>query len=76
VIVELDGRTFHGTATAFERDRVRDRTFHAHGWRVVRVTWRQLRSDRDALAYDLRALLTVKVGTAPSRSTFHEPSLS
>jgi hypothetical protein len=36
VIVELDGRTVHGTAAAFERDRVRDRMLQARGWRTVR----------------------------------------
>jgi very-short-patch-repair endonuclease len=76
VIVELDGRTVHATAAAFERDRRRDRGLTAHGWRVVRVTWRQLRTDPDALAYDLRAILSSGNGNAPSRSTFHVPSVS
>ncbi len=45
LIVELDGRAVHGTARAFERDRERDRLLLADGWRVVRITWRQLRDD-------------------------------
>ena len=57
VIVELDGHAVHGTRDAFERDRARDRTLNAHGWRVVRVTWRQLRQEPDALAADLRRML-------------------
>jgi very-short-patch-repair endonuclease len=57
VIVELDGRAAHATAAAFERDRARDRVLAAHGWRVVRVTWRQLHSERHALAADLRMIL-------------------
>jgi hypothetical protein len=32
VIVELDGRAFHATAAAFERDRARDRVLQASGW--------------------------------------------
>jgi very-short-patch-repair endonuclease len=57
VIVELDGRAFHDTATAFEQDRARDRALAAHGWTVVRVTWRQLHRDELQLARDLRHLL-------------------
>jgi hypothetical protein len=59
LIVELDGRAFHSTPADFERDRARDRKLHAAGWCVVRVTWRQLHDDPDALASDLRRLLGV-----------------
>jgi very-short-patch-repair endonuclease len=58
LIVELDGRASHGTGRAFERDRERDRLLLTDGWRVVRVTWRQLHDDPAALAADLRRLLT------------------
>jgi very-short-patch-repair endonuclease len=57
VIVELDARSTHPTPLAFERDRARDRVLQAAGWRIVRVTWRQLHEDGDALAVDLRTLL-------------------
>jgi very-short-patch-repair endonuclease len=57
LIVELDSRAVHGTPSAFERDRARDRTLHAAGWRVVRVTWRQLHRDANQLEEDLRILL-------------------
>lgn len=57
VIVELDGRAAHGTRRAFERDRERDRLLQAEGWRVVRVTWRQLRDDSAAVLGDLRGIL-------------------
>jgi very-short-patch-repair endonuclease len=57
VIVELDGRAAHATAAAFERDRARDRALAAHGWRVVRVTWRQMRDEPQALAADLSGIL-------------------
>jgi Protein of unknown function (DUF559) len=40
LIVELDSRSFHDTAAAFEHDRTRDRRLHAEGWHVLRVTWR------------------------------------
>jgi very-short-patch-repair endonuclease len=42
LIVEVDGFAFHGTRAAFERDRRRDADLTAMGFRVVRVTWRQL----------------------------------
>ena len=57
VIVELDGRAVHGTALAFETDRERDRLLLADDWRVVRVTWRQLRDDPARIATDLRTVL-------------------
>ena len=58
VIVELDGHATHATRHSFEQDRDRDRGLTAAGWRVVRVTHRQLRTDRDPLAADLRRLLS------------------
>ena len=57
VMVELDGRAAHGTRRAFEKDRERDRLLQAEGWRVVRVTWRQLRNDAPGVVADLRMLL-------------------
>jgi very-short-patch-repair endonuclease len=57
LIVELDGRAFHDHASAFERDRERDATLVAAGYRVVRVTWRRLADDPDREAKRLRALL-------------------
>jgi very-short-patch-repair endonuclease len=57
VIVELDGRAAHGTARAFESDRERDRLLSADGWRVVRLTWRQVRDEAAQIADDLRKLL-------------------
>jgi Protein of unknown function (DUF559) len=45
LVVELDGRAVHGTRLAFEADRERDRLLIVEGWRVVRVTWAQLRDE-------------------------------
>ena len=42
LVVEIDGYAFHSSRRAFERDRLRDRELAGHGYRVVRVTWRQL----------------------------------
>jgi hypothetical protein len=57
VIVELDGRAVHDTARNSESDKGRDRAAVAAGWRVVRVTWRQLHEEPDELAADLWALV-------------------
>lgn len=57
VIVELDSRAWHDTGVAYERDRERDRALQARGWRVVRVTWRQLHEDPAGVARDLSAIL-------------------
>jgi very-short-patch-repair endonuclease len=57
LIVELDGRAVHGTRRAFEKDRERDRLLLTDGWRVIRVTWRQLNDDAPAVIADLRRLL-------------------
>jgi very-short-patch-repair endonuclease len=57
LIVELDGREVHGTARAFETDRERDRLLLADGWRVMRLTWRQVRDDPAEIVADLRVLL-------------------
>jgi hypothetical protein len=57
LIVELDGYAVHRTSAAFERDRARDRALTASGWRVIRVTWRQLENNAAALARDLRSIL-------------------
>jgi very-short-patch-repair endonuclease len=42
LVVEVDGYRFHSSRAAFERDRRRDAELNAAGFRVVRITWRQL----------------------------------
>jgi very-short-patch-repair endonuclease len=42
LVVEVDGYRFHSSPTAFERDRRRDADLTAAGFRVLRITWRQL----------------------------------
>ena len=62
LIVEVDGYAFHSSRAAFERDRQRDAELGAQGYRVVRVTWRQLTDEPEALV----ALLAV--ATASGRA--------
>jgi hypothetical protein len=57
VIVELDGYATHGTRQAFEDDRERDRLLQLAGFKVIRVTWRQVSRRSRQLARDLRSLL-------------------
>jgi hypothetical protein len=58
VVVELDGRAVHGTAHAFEADRERDRLLVGEGWRVIHLTWLQVRDDAPEIAADLRRALS------------------
>ncbi len=57
LVVETDGWGTHKTRRAFEEDRARDRRLAVEGWRVIRVTHRQLRDDPAGIAADLRVLL-------------------
>lgn len=57
LLAELDGRDVHSTDQAFESDRQRDRVLLVEGWRSTRITWRQLRDEREEIAADLRDLL-------------------
>jgi very-short-patch-repair endonuclease len=42
LIVETDGWQKHGHRAAFEEDRARDAHLQAHGFRVLRFTWKQV----------------------------------
>lgn len=66
VALELDSRGVHGTPKKFESDRQRDRILVAEGWRTMRVTWRQLQEEPEAVVADLRLALG---RTAPSAAT-------
>jgi very-short-patch-repair endonuclease len=57
LIVEVDGYRFHANRTAFERDRVRDSELQAAGYRVMRVTWRQIAERPEAVVARLAQAL-------------------
>ena len=57
LVVELDGHAFHHTRAAFERDRIRDAQLQLAGYRVLRVTFERLETDRAEVAATVRALL-------------------
>jgi very-short-patch-repair endonuclease len=56
IAVELDGWADHHDRHAFERDRERDAALTAAGWRVLRLTHRQVTRRPDHVAQTLRRL--------------------
>jgi very-short-patch-repair endonuclease len=57
LVVEIDGFAYHSSRRAFERDRRRDAELTAAGWTVMRVTWRQLMDEPEAVIARLAAAL-------------------
>lgn len=57
VAVETDGQATHGHAIAFHRDRDRDLYLQARGWRVIRLSWRQVVDEPQRVASVLRRWL-------------------
>ena len=49
LVVEVDGYAYHATRAAFERDRRRDAALQAAGYRVIRVTWRRIVDEPEAV---------------------------
>ena len=66
LIVELDGFGYHASAKAFEADRLRDAELLLAGYRVVRITYRQLTREPKAVARRLKALLACPPPAPPS----------
>jgi very-short-patch-repair endonuclease len=60
LVVEVDGFAFHSSRSAFERDRRRDAELGTLGFRVMRVTWRQIVNEPEALVARLAAALAVR----------------
>lgn len=48
-VVEIDGREFHDTASAFENDRRRDAELSRRGYRVLRFSYAQVMHDWPAV---------------------------
>ena len=60
LVVEVDGYAAHAGRHAFERDRRRDQELRAAGYRVERITWRQLEHEPErVVAVIARALAGV-----------------
>ena len=58
LVVEIDGYAFHSTRRSFERDRRKDRELGAKGYRVLRLTWRELTDEPEATVAAVAAALT------------------
>ena len=65
LVVETDGHHAHGGSDSFERDRARDADLAAHGWTVIRFTWRQLTREPLRVAARLAAAITARAPAAP-----------
>jgi very-short-patch-repair endonuclease len=66
--VEMDSWEFHSNRAAFEHDRARDAAMQAAGYRVIRLTHRQLESEGPRIATQLHKLLGAESLPGSSRS--------
>lgn len=57
LVAEIDGYAYHASRDRFENDRRRDADLMAAGIRVLRVTWRQIENEPEALMARLAELL-------------------
>jgi very-short-patch-repair endonuclease len=57
LVVEVDGFAYHASRAAFERDRLRDAELQADGYRVIRITWRQIDEKPEAVIARLARVL-------------------
>jgi very-short-patch-repair endonuclease len=62
VAVEVDGYAVHSGRDTFENDRRRDGDLLAAGYRILRVTWLQLRDEPEAVVARLAAVLARSAG--------------
>ncbi len=67
LVVETDGWQFHSDRRAFENDRRRDAELVARGFRVVRVTWRELANAPAAVVARIAAALAASGAVLPER---------
>lgn len=68
LVVEVDGGRVHRTARNFESDRRRDRRLQAAGFRVVRVTAKQVEDEPAAVAPDLISVAAQAATDASARA--------
>lgn len=60
VAVEVDGRACHSSEDAFERDRRILGRATAAGWRIVHITWRQMKESPRAVIAVIREALSLE----------------
>lgn len=66
VIVEVDGYRYHSSRHHFEEDRARDAFLVSRGYRIIRLTWKQL-TDEDQRLQTLVRLAQVLAVATPAR---------
>lgn len=75
VVVEIDGQAYHSLSPAFERDRLRDATLAAAGYRVLRITWKRLLEEPEAVLVDVaRAIATPVTGVISPPLSMQKPA--
>lgn len=57
LVVEMDSWEFHAHRAAFEHNRARDAAMQAAGYRVIRLTHRQLKTEAPRITTQLRKML-------------------
>ena len=57
LVVEFDGWEFHRSRAAFEKDRRRDADLQLAGYVVLRITWRRLVDEPEAVIAQIAAAL-------------------
>ena len=62
-MVEVDGYAFHSTRRSFERDRRRDAELTSRGYRVIRLTWRQITAEPEVVIAQLAPSLLARSST-------------
>ncbi len=61
LVVEVDGFAFHSGRARFEGDRRRDADLAARGVTVIRVTWRQLVDQPEAVLVRIGQALAARI---------------
>ena len=68
LVIELDGRAYHGEPHDVARDAARDLALARAGWEVVRIPGRLVTSDPDEFVRVVRDLLRTRQGRRPPRA--------
>ena len=70
LVVEVDGYAFHSERRSFERDRRKDAELTLAGFRILRITWRQIVEEPEATV----AILAAALAAQPRPSDFARSS--
>jgi very-short-patch-repair endonuclease len=62
IVIEADSRRWHLSFDAFETDKIRDNAAQIAGWIVLRITWRMIKEEPDAVVNTIREALAIRAG--------------